>query len=209
MRVAILGAECTGKTYLARALSQQLQSDHPGTVWVAEYLREWCETHGRTPHADEQRPIAQVQMERLQAHPKAPIVLSDTAPLMTAVYSDIIFSDSSLYSWAVEQHRAFDLTLVAAPDLPWVADGFQRDGDTRERVDQRLREVLVRYGLGFSVVYGTGEARTQGARQVLQYAMGAPRTGGVGKSWKWNCDKCSDADCEHRMFSGLLSPKTV
>jgi hypothetical protein len=34
--------------------------------------------------------------------------------------------------------------------------------------------------------------RTQG-----QYALNRGRTA-------WNCDKCSDADCEHRLFSDLL-----
>jgi nicotinamide riboside kinase len=204
MKIAILGAECTGKTQLAQDLATQLQCDHPGTAWVPEYLREWCDAHGRTPRADEQAHIALVQMERVLAQADSGVVLSDTAPLMTAVYSDVVLGDTSLYPRAVEQHRSFGLTLVTALDLPWKPDGLQRDGLVmRARVNQRLRETLVRYGIGFSMVYGTGEARACNALQVIRYALGASRPGSARSNWKWPCEKCSDPQCEQRLFSDL------
>ena len=207
MLIAILGAECTGKTQLARDAASRLSQTHPRVTWVAEYLREWCDARGRTPRADEQRAIAQTQMDRLQAYTPSDLVLCDTAPLMTAVYSDVIFGDTSLYSFAVAQHAKFDLTLVTGLDLPWVADGIQRDGEAvRQRVDRRLREVLVQNQIAFSTVYGTGRTRTDNALQAIGYALGTGREAGERSQWKWDCDKCSDADCEHRLFSGLLSP---
>lgn len=206
MKIAILGAECTGKTQLAHALASLLQARYPTATWVPEYLREWCDAQGRTPRADEQAAIARVQMERIQAQGDA-VVVSDTAPLMTAVYSDVIFGDTSLYAAAVAQHRSFGLTLVTGLDLAWVGDGIQRDGErVRNRVDQRLREVLLQHHIDFSAVYGTGDARTQSAMQAIDYALGTARPADARSAWKWNCDKCSDADCEHRMFSALLAP---
>ena len=206
MKIAILGAECTGKTQLSLALAALLQSTHPDTVLVPEYLRAWCDAQGRTPRADEQRHIAQMQMQRVNAHPLANLVLSDTAPLMTAIYSDLLFDDPSLYADAVSQHRAFTLTLVAAIDLPWVADGIQRDGVAlRAQVDQRLRAVLLRHDIGFSMVYGTGEARSQSAMQAIGYALGKPPPDTPRSAWKWPCEKCSDPECEHRLFSALFN----
>lgn len=206
MKVAILGAECTGKTALARALAAMLQAEQPAVVWIPEYLREWCDAHGRTPLVSEQAHVAQLQMARVNAHPAASLVLSDTAPLMTAVYSDVIFGDTSLYAPALEQHRAFDLTLVLGLDLAWVGDGIQRDGVAmRARVNQRLREVLTQHGIAFSAVYGTGEARSLSAMQALVYSLGTTRPGGRRTNWKWNCEKCSDPECEHRLFSGLVA----
>jgi nicotinamide riboside kinase len=205
MRIAILGAECTGKTQLAHALAHHLQATHPAVSLVSEYLREWCEAHGRTPRADEQAAIAQVQMDRMLAQPASGIVLCDTAPLMTAIYSDVLLADPSLYPSALEMHQAFDLTLVTGLDIPWVADGIQRDGErVRAQVDQRLREVLQRHGIHFSTVYGKGDVRTQCALQAIDYALGTPRPGGTATHWKWNCEKCSDPQCEHRLFSALL-----
>ena len=49
VRVAILGAESSGKSTLAAALAERY-----GTVWVPEYLREFVETQGRVPVAADQ-----------------------------------------------------------------------------------------------------------------------------------------------------------
>jgi nicotinamide riboside kinase len=206
MKIAILGAECTGKTQLSLELAALLKPAHPNLVCVPEYLRTWCDTHGRTPRADEQSHIALMQMQSVCAHPSAFLVLSDTAPLMTAIYSDLVFGDLSLYPEAVVQHRTFGLTLVTGLDLPWVGDGFQRDGAARRaQVNQRLREVLVRYDIPFSLVYGTGAARSKSAMQAIGYAMGKPLTDTRRSGWKWPCEKCSDPQCEHRLFSALLA----
>jgi nicotinamide riboside kinase len=219
MKVAILGAECTGKTQLVLALAGLLQDAHPNLVCVPEYLRAWCDAHGRTPRADEQAQIAEQQMQSVCAHPASTLVLSDTAPLMTAIYSDLVFGDTSLYAEAIHHQRAFEVTLVAGLDLPWVADGFQRDGRAmRARVDQRLRQVLGHYGIAFSTVYGNGAARSDSAMQAIGYALrkpeakalskpasepGKPANDGQRSRWTWPCEKCSDPECEHRLFSRL------
>jgi nicotinamide riboside kinase len=204
MKIAILGAECTGKTTLASALTRQLRTEHPDVIEVAEYLREWCDSHGRTPRADEQAAIAQVQQARILSHGAAWVVC-DTAPLITAVYSDVIFGDDSLFASAVAQHCMFDITLVTGLDIAWVGDGIQRDGEAmRQRVDQRLRRVLAEHRIDFSAVYGNGDARTQSALQTIRYASGSERPHTARSNWTWNCDKCSNADCEHRLFSELV-----
>lgn len=205
MKIAILGAECTGKSTLAQALLIDLQARHPGAVLLPETLRSWCDAHGRTPRAEEQAEILQAQLLALQAHAAAPLLLCDTTPLMTAVYSDLLFGDPTLYESALAQQRRFDLTLLTGLDLPWVADVFQRDGVAqRAQVDQRLREVLQRERLGYATVYGAGTARTNSALAAIASAQGKPLPSTHTSSWKWNCEKCSDPDCEHRLFRDLL-----
>src|SRR5665647_1631849 len=54
--ICIIGAECTGKTTLARALAANF--DCP---WVPEHLRDFCDTHARTPTRDEQPGILEMQ----------------------------------------------------------------------------------------------------------------------------------------------------
>lgn len=207
--MAIVGAECTGKTQLARTLAQRLQTSVPHTAWVGEHLRDWCTEQGRTPQAHEQRGMAQGQMERVRALAGAHVLLSDTAPLVTAVYSDVLFGDTSLYADALEQHRSFQLTLLTGLDLPWVADGFQRDGPAlRVQVDQRLRTVLLQERIAFSTVYGRGESRTQHALGAIEHTLRATQAGtppADDPSWAWHCASCSDADCEHRLFRTLLA----
>ena len=92
MKIAILGAESTGKTTLARALQTALQQDHGQAVWVPEALRDWCVRHGRTPRPQEQQEIALAQAQAIDSAGPG-YLLADTTPLMTAVYSDVIFGD--------------------------------------------------------------------------------------------------------------------
>lgn len=207
MNIALLGAECTGKTQLAQDLVNRLQAEHPGTTWLPEHLRTWCDQQGRTPRPEEQAAIAATQWAQLQAlavsTPATGLVLCDTTPLMTAIYSDVLFGDHTLYEKAMEQQRSFDLTLVTGLDLPWEGDGIQRSSAAmRARIDQRLREVLQANGLAYSSVYGTGEARVQNALQAITYSLGQ-RPPQAPSRWKWLCDKCSDPDCEHRLFRDL------
>jgi nicotinamide riboside kinase len=169
--VALLGAESTGKTMLARALAERLaQETGQNATWVPEALRDWCEAAGRTPRADEQLGIAQAQHARLERAAEAnAFVVCDTTALMTAVYSRIVFGDRSLEAWAVQAHTRVSLTLVTALDLPWVADGLQRDGPHMQApVDEALQELLRTHALPWVRVAGHGPARLQAAWDAVQ-----------------------------------------
>ena len=62
-------------------------------------LREFCDAHGRTPHRDEQAGIAAEQTARIAAAAaRADVVVADTSAIMIAVYSEIVFGDTSLYA---------------------------------------------------------------------------------------------------------------
>ncbi len=221
MKIALLGAESTGKTQLAHTLAAHLRAADQRAVAIDEYLREWCEEHARTPQPHEQAHIAGEQQTRIEAAAAThDVVIADTTPLMTAVYSEFIFQDTSLHQAATAYQRTFDLTLLTGLDMPWQPDGIQRDGEhVRAPVDTLLRQLLQSAGIAFEVIYGQGEQRLQSALHALQrhtqqstdttnsiaprvYSM--PATGQNSlKKWQWNCEKCSDPDCEHRLFSDL------
>ena len=209
MKIALLGAECTGKTTLTQALVTALQARGQSAYCAPEVLREWCDQHGRTPQAHEQVTIAHAQAQRVLRAGACDVLLADTTPLMTAVYSDIVLGDASVYPFALAHHTIYDLTLLTGLDLPWVADGIQRDGPAMQRrVDARLREILQAHGLRYSVVYGQGAQRSACALAALdqcaQQAAAGPARPGLGEGrWQWVCDKCSDAQCEHQLFSRL------
>lgn len=204
MHIAILGAESTGKSHLAQALVAALP---PGltAVWVPEYLREWCEREGRTPQPHEQLAIAHTQAHRALAQ-RADIVLVDTTPLVTAVYSDVLFGDRSLYPFALEHQRLYSLCLFTAPDLPWQADGIQRDGPAQsQRIDTRLREVLLENNIGFSRVVGRGQTRTECALAAMRCTPLLRNLLPLDNTpWQGYCEKCSDAQCEHQLFKKFI-----
>ncbi len=168
-RICLIGAESTGKTTLAQALAREL-----ACPWVPEYLREFCDVHGRTPKQHEQALILETQVIReAVAFEEArrrgcKFVVCDTAPLLTAVYSDYVFHDPSLYARAVALHRRFALTLLLEPDLPWVADRFQRDGEhVRPPITQMLKTQLEANSLPWRSVDGGGNERALSALHAI------------------------------------------
>jgi nicotinamide riboside kinase len=202
--VALLGAESTGKTTLAQALAAALAIDGRRVALVPEYLREFCDARGRTPSQDEQAHIAAEQTRRIAlAASTHEVVIADTTALMIAVYSDTVFGDASLYASAEAAHRAScGLTLLTALDLPWLADGLQRDGPhVREPVDALVRAALARAGVAYSVVFGHGDMRVQAALASALRAL-APGAApdevddAANPRWHWHCERCGDANCE-------------
>jgi nicotinamide riboside kinase len=220
--VAVLGAESTGKTTLASALAARI-GDETGLrcAWVGEVLREWCERARRTPQAHEQEAIAREQHARIAAAAaRHDVVVADTTAVMTAVYSRLIFGDESLVAPAAAWHGAqVRLALLTALDLPWEADGHQRDGPhVREPVDRAVRELLHAHRLPWALVSGQGPARLESALDAvspLLRARAMPRQDLLTRlatreaaqpAWRWVCDECDVPECEHALLRRASEP---
>ena len=167
--ICLIGPECTGKTTLAQTLAQKL--DGP---WVPEYLRTFCDARGRTPVPQEQAHIMETQYQHEEAARKLANeqgqlwVFCDTAPLLTAIYSDFIFGDASLLTSARMLHTRYALTLLLETDIAWEADGMQREGDhVRAPIQAMLEAELARVGQSVVRVSGTGPARLASALHAI------------------------------------------
>lgn len=166
MRIAILGAQGSGKTQLAHDLGRRLQL----LGGVASRI-------------------------------------TDIPPLMAAIYADLLHGDQTRYDPALAQHRTYDLTLVAGLDIPWRSDSQHCAGSlSREAVDAQLRATLARGQIAYTVIYGLGPARVGAALNAISPLRHdrAKQNPGIPGHWQWSCEKCSDPECEHRMFTGQL-----
>ncbi|HET9205699.1 MAG TPA: ATP-binding protein, partial [Burkholderiaceae bacterium] len=173
--IALLGAESTGKTTLARELHRCLQEQGHHVALVEEALRDFCTRLGRTPRSDEQADIARTQSERIaDAARTHELVIADTTSMMVAVYSRLLFGDGSLLPAAVAEQSRHRLTLLMALDLPWVADAGIRDGaHVREPVDTLLRNALRDGSVDFSVIAGHGQQRLAHALRAVHAGLNA------------------------------------
>jgi HTH-type transcriptional repressor of NAD biosynthesis genes len=221
LRVAIVGANDTGKTWLTHALAEVIRMRGQAVQTTDSVLRSSDhETH--TPRTDEFLTIAQAQA-RTQAkaltHTAAGWLIADTTPLMTAVYSHWLWNDESLYPMALAHQAKYDLTLVTGLDWP-VNTSAQRPVDlhARNSADSLVRQALERHGIAYRVVYGQGQRRLnnallalglpgedEAARQMREHAQFAINQGRT----VWQCNECSDPECEHRLFTGLLARRST
>jgi HTH-type transcriptional repressor of NAD biosynthesis genes len=217
-RIALLGAESTGKSSLASALANVMKMRGHSVSTIDEVPREWCQREGRTPQLHEQMGIAQTQVRVIEQITQG-WVISDTTPIMTAVYSHVLFNDKSLYPMALAHQALFDTTLLTGLDLPWLPDGSEPHGLVRRgQIDTLIRQTLEQAGIAYRVVYGHGHQRLNNAlmalglpgedlaakllREQSQFAINEGRT-------VWQCNECSDPDCEHKLFTGLMAKRPL
>lgn len=168
-RLGLIGAECTGKTSLAQGLAADLPADV-----VPEYLRGFVDLHDRTPRQDEQFLILGNQSraeEEAAAATSLPTLITDPAPLMTAIYSIAYFDDASLLEAGIAHARGYELLVWCGIDIPWRADGQQRDGRAqRLRVHEVIRDVVSDHlspqGLPVLSVSGDTTQRIEAVRRV-------------------------------------------
>lgn len=164
-RVAVLGAESSGKSTLCEALAR-----HYGTVWVPEYLREFVDTRARVPFESDQYPIACTQLARegeaaALAHR---FLFCDTTPLMTALYSRQYWGRVDPQLARLDERHDYAWTFVTAPDSPWEPDGLQRESEeVRQKVHRMLVETLEKRMIPYVLLEGSLEQRMRRVEGLL------------------------------------------
>ena len=108
------------------------------------------------------------------------------------------------------------LTLLMGLDLPCPPDQRQ----TREAADACLRAALTHADRIYRVVYGQGERRVANALTAIKSVATSAYPSSVRGTFDsnfntrtvrlraWNCEKCSDPECEHRLFTALTGRDT-
>jgi len=165
VRVAIVGSASSGKTTLAQALAERYRD-----VWVPEYLREFVDLRQRVPVEGDQLHIAETQAARedLALARASRLLFCDTTPLMTAVYSRHYFGRIDPRLAALVDVRRYDITLVCAPDIPWQADGLQREPeDQSAAVNALLSAELAARAIAHVRIHGPLAQRLRQVEEVL------------------------------------------
>ena len=168
-RVAIVGAESTGTTTLARSLAEAC-----GTAWVEEYGREyWIEKVRRGEQEDwtedEFVHIAEEQARRedLAARTADRVLFCDTDPFATGLWFERYLGHRSPRVEAVAQGRRYDLTLLTGAEIPFVQDGWRDGEQIRLDMHRRFVERLEEEGRPYTLLIGSPEARLAEAKRLV------------------------------------------
>lgn len=105
-----------------------------------------------------------------------------------------------------------DAVLLIAPAL--TASNAQ--SSQAQTVMMQLRQALVARQQHFQVLFSQGNTLVNDAMSALcnwfpqspalQVRRAALREHGNLARWAWSCEKCSDPECELRLFKGLIDP---
>ncbi|TND01834.1 MAG: putative ATPase/kinase involved in NAD metabolism [Bacteroidetes bacterium] len=168
-RIAILGAESTGKTTLSRSLAMRYQS-----VWVPEYAREYMATHSQEYSAEEIVKMAKLQFaqEQEQLRKANRFLFVDTELIIAKVWCEDVFG--ACPRWISEQLQPthYDLYLLTANDLPWVADPVRMNSQRRDYFFNWYKRELDQLGFDYAVINGRYEQRLLNAVKAIEKHFG-------------------------------------
>jgi NadR type nicotinamide-nucleotide adenylyltransferase len=167
--VVLIGPESTGKTWLAGELAARY-----GAPWSPEHARAYVERHGEALTYADVDPIGRGQRKgedeaiaRARAA-DAPLVVLDTDLVSTMVYSRHYYGDCPAWIEEGAAGRLGDLYLLHHVDVPWTADGHQREQpERREELFALFRGTLLALGARVAEVSGPWEERLRRATEAV------------------------------------------
>ena len=163
--VAITGAESTGKSTLAEALSK-----HYSVPFVPEFARAYIlELHRHYTFEDIEF-IARKQVEQYTQllSGNYPVIILDTWLLITKVWFEVVYNH--IPGWLEENigKLNIDLFLVCDIDLPWEADDVRENGgENRNKLQQKYLDEIQKYNFPYRLIQGNGTHRTQSAIEII------------------------------------------
>ncbi len=172
LTVAIVGAECSGKTTLATQLAQRF--DAP---CVAEYARSYlnrARAEGRIGYdAGDVLAIARGQQRaEAAASAGADLVIADTDLVVVKVWWAVRFSgdnawlDGALHDAVAGPRKR--VYLLTRPDIPWVPDPLRENPHDRMALHERYRALLNSLGVGYVELSGSAEERLDRAAAAVR-----------------------------------------
>lgn len=181
-RIALVGAESSGKTTLAATLAT-----HFGTAWVPEFVRDYLGDGPNIAHTPADLTAigaGQRALERAYCRLPGPLatglLFCDTDALTTATWAELYFGEGhvppALARLALTD--SYPLTLLLAPDLPWVPDGTRDRPDPAQRQHHfaRLQAWLDDAARPYVLISGDVPARVAQAIAAVERAL-APLPG--------------------------------
>ena len=166
--VVLLGTESTGKSTLAKWLSNQL----PATL-VEEVGRELVplsEEVSRTQLLQ----IALLHAERIEQARATlmPLVIVDTDVYITQSYAKFTFDNYLKLPKQIYQANRADLRLYLNVEVPFVQDGTRLSEDRRNELDRSHRATLAHFGVAFTEIGEDWTMRRQKALDaIVQFSV--------------------------------------
>ena len=161
LRIAITGPESSGKTTLAKALSE-----HYNISFVPEFARTYLEkTEGKYKQLDLDI-IAQGQLKSIISAEDT-IVISDTDFSVLEIWSQYKYKNTSELINKLVQKELFDLHILCSPDIPWEADLLRENPNSRDLLFELYSKSLNSNNKNFIVVNGSAKNRLEKSIQAV------------------------------------------
>lgn len=191
--VAVWSADALARRLLAEALAQRfVQRGRPAVVMPD------ASAAAAVKPAD-LRPAAHALRQHIDDARRQALVVVDGSPLSTLAAGGLAPDDWPQPLVDAERAHAFTLLIAPADATPAAAAR-----------DTALRRAFAAAALPCAVIHGRdGTQRLARAWMALQSGLDgqehAPPPPHRLRPPAWNCERCSDPECEHRLFTDLIA----
>lgn len=163
-KICVIGPECTGKTDLARFLSEAFHAP-----WVEEYARAYLNKLGRPYGEEDLLKIAhgQLRMEDEWTQDAKNLLVCDTNLIVIKVWSQHKYGTCAPDIIKIIAERKYDLYLLTYIDVPWAEDPQREHPDKREHFWKIYQEEVRATGVPFVEINGDRETRRKKALEAI------------------------------------------
>ncbi len=165
-KIAIIGAESTGKTTLCEQLAL-----HFNTVWVPEFAREYfnnSDIYNYTLEDLEHIAIKQVELEEKLSKRANTLLFCDTALITLKIWAELEFGTCPESIKRFMKSNPYDYYLITNNDVAWEPDPQRLNKFPREQIFEMNREAALLEKVPFGIVLGAGDLRILNAKEHLR-----------------------------------------
>lgn len=171
LKIVVIGPESTGKSSLSAALAEAL-----GTVWVAEYAREYLEGITRPYEEKDLLEIAKGQMasEDAALNSANRYLICDTDLYVLKVWSEAKYGHCHRSILEQIASRPYHLYLLTYIDIPWTPDPQREHPAHRDReyFYHQYRDIVQQSGVPWADIRGTEAQRLETALSAIKEITG-------------------------------------
>lgn len=164
-KIAILGAESTGKTELSKRLALHYQ-----TAWTPEYARDYFDSHDINHYTiNDLDSIAknQLKLEEEYVSKANRFLFCDTTLITIKIWSAYQFNKiSDLITHSIKGSD-YDLYLVCNNDVEWEADSQRRNPELRDHLLKWNLHELMKLNVNYHLIEGTGNDKLASAISII------------------------------------------
>ncbi len=166
LTVAVVGAECSGKTTLADGLARRFD-----TACVPEFSRTYLAARASYDQADVLAIAKGQYAAEAAARAAQSLLIADTDLVVIKVWWEVRYGgthpwvDATLAEQLARERRCY---LLPTPDIPWAPDPLREHPNDRPALHARYGELLDSLGVDYLEVSGTREERLARAAAVIE-----------------------------------------
>jgi len=162
MRFAITGPESSGKTTLAKELSQRNKG-----IWIPEFARQYLENLPYNYQLEDLDKIALGQLALWGKSNDKILTFFDTEMLVMKIWSEFKYNSCSLFILSALENQTFDHYFLCRPDIEWEEDPLREHPEKREELFELYLNELIERKLPFTLVEGDLETRIRACQRVI------------------------------------------